>query len=453
MNNPDQRVMDAYQLRDRRSLEQLEEKILSPFATKSATGCETRLTPEKEHPYRTAFQRDRDRIIHSRAFRRLKHKRQVFLISYGDHYRTRITHTIEVSQLSRTLARALGLNEDLAEAIALGHDLGHTPFGHIGEVVLHRIMKGVDTIDGVLNFGDIGGFKHNYQSVRIVDVNEMKYQFHGLNLTAPVREGILKHTRLRRRDVNFPDFQKQGLHYELDHATTLEGQIVAVTDEIAQRTHDLEDGLRADYVSFEDVRSVPLIRRVEQRYKLQASFESDRFLYRNRLIRKLVDFLVTDVIYATNRKLKEFYERKKRYSYFDEQVVWFSEEVHPLQEELDRFIMRKIISVAVQRRKDENARETIRTLYKYFYLYPNLLPFFQLQKCMSTDDIDKIYSGAAEMQALVQPLHRDHCFARAVCDYVAGMTDQYAEKKKEEFMKKSPYELQTFRADRNDRIF
>ena len=445
--------MNAYQLRDRRSLEQLEEKILSPFATKSATGCKSRLMPEKEHPYRTAFQRDRDRIIHSRAFRRLKHKRQVFLISYGDHYRTRITHTIEVSQLSRTLARALGLNEDLAEAIALGHDLGHTPFGHIGEVVLHRIMKGVDAIDGLLNIGDVGGFKHNYQSVRIVDMNEMKYEFRGLNLTAPVREGILKHTRLRRRELDFPDFNKQGLYYELDHATTLEGQIVAVSDEIAQRTHDLEDGLRAGYVSFEAVRAIPLIRQVDQRYNLHASFKADRFLYRNRLIRKLVDFLVTDVIHATNRNLAEFYGRTKRYNYFDEQIVWFSREVHPLQAELDRFIMRNIISGAAEKRSDRRAEQTMRHLYKFYFLYPNLLPSFQLQKCLSNEEIGVIYADTEEKKPLLQQLHRKPCFARAVCDYVAGMTDQYAEQAIVKLQTMSPSELRAFRADHNNRMF
>jgi len=249
--------------------------VLSPFAAKSVDAAKTRLITEEEHAYRTAFQRDRDRIIHSRAFRRLKHKRQVFLVTYGDHYRTRITHTIEVSQLSRTMARALGLNEDLVEAIALGHDLGHTPFGHIGEVVLHRIMKGHDDLDGALHMTDAGGFKHNYQSVRIVDYNEMKYGFRGLNLTAPVREGILKHTRLRRNDVNIPGFEKEGLYYDLDHATTLEGQIVAVCDEIAQRTHDLEDGLRARHVSLLDVRSLELIKLIEQRFQLAAVFEQE----------------------------------------------------------------------------------------------------------------------------------------------------------------------------------
>ena len=442
--------MNNFKIRDRQFLESMEEKYLSPFAAKSATGARTRLRDEEEHSYRTSFQRDRDRIIHSRAFRRLKHKRQVFLVTYGDHYRTRITHTIEVSQLSRTISRALGLNEDLAEAIALGHDLGHTPFGHIGEVVLHQIMKGNDDIDGALNIEDAGGFKHNYQSVRIVDFNEMKYGFRGLNLSAPVREGILKHTRLRRNDLKFPDFELEGLFYELDHATTLEGQIVAVSDEIAQRTHDLEDGLRAGYVTLDNVRTVPLIKQVEEHYGLRASFKADPFLYRNRLIRKLVDFLVTDVLENTIRNIAKLSEETKRTLFFDRQIVWFSDPVNPLQNELDHFIMRKIISAASERRRDTMAEQTIRILFKIYFLNPNLLPPFQLQKCFSNDEIERIYAGPRENRDI---LNTNKHFARAVCDHVAGMTDQHAQQMHENLTKKSQTELDVFRADRDSGLF
>ncbi|MDZ7725879.1 MAG: dNTP triphosphohydrolase [candidate division KSB1 bacterium] len=268
-------------VRKRKTLESQENRTLIPLAARSSKWEQTRFHAEEPHLYRTAFQRDRDRIIHSRAFRRLKHKRQVFLVTYGDHYRTRLTHTLEVSQLSRTLARALGLNEDLCEAVALGHDLGHTPFGHIGEVVLHRIMNGQDKLNGIICFENAGGFKHNYQSVRIVDVNESKYAFNGLNLTAPVREGILKHTRLKRDELNYPDFIRDGLYYDQDVSITLEGQIVAVCDEIAQRTHDLEDGIRAGYVSIDQVRQVPLIRYLESSGQLEPMKNHDPFAYRN----------------------------------------------------------------------------------------------------------------------------------------------------------------------------
>ena len=388
-------------LRNRSDLEKIEETILAPYAALSTRFAPSRLHPEPEHPYRTAFQRDRDRIIHSRAFRRLKHKRQVFLTESGDHYRTRITHTLEVSQLSRTMARTLGVNEELAEAIALGHDLGHTPFGHIGEVVLHEILSGADTLDGTLPGRDAGGFKHNYQSLRVVDMLEKKYTWDGLNLTAAVREGILKHTRLRREAIRFPGCNLDGLHYELDNATTIEGQIVAVCDEIAQRTHDLEDGIRAGFVSLESVRELPIIREIDRRTGLKMS---DRFIYRNTLIRTLVNFLVTDVMEAALGRIDAFMHLTGRADTFDTLLVWFSDRVNPLQEELDRFIASEIIRIASEERSDDQAREIIRSLFKGYYLDPGLLPEYRLAS-----------------------VREDTTFLRAISDHIAGMTDNYAE--------------------------
>jgi dGTPase len=435
-------------LRTRPMLESIEAQILSPFAAKSADGCRTRLVEEQEHPYRTSFQRDRDRVIHSRAFRRLKHKRQVFLVSYGDHYRTRLTHTLEVSQLSRTIARALGLNEDLLEAIALAHDMGHTPFGHIGEVVLHRIMKGEDDLDGTVSIGDAGGFKHNYQSVRIVDSNETKYQFEGLNLTAFVREGILKHTRLRRADVDMQGFKYEGLSYELDDATTLEGQIVAVCDEIAQRTHDLEDGLRAHYVSLEQVRTLPLVRFIEEQRQMTFDANADRFLYRNRLIRKLVDILVSDVIAQTLKNMTLFYQQTGRTRFFDRRIAWFSDEIDPKQVELDRFIMKEIIEVASAERSDDRAETIIRALFKYYFLHPNLMPAYRLTKCLEKTAFPAVYDPEAEeREGIHDRLRRSADFARSVCDHVAGMTDHYAEADYERLNHLTVNELLTSRAD------
>lgn len=388
-------------LRKRSDLEKIEETILAPYAALSTRFAPSRLHPEPEHAYRTAFQRDRDRIIHSRAFRRLKHKRQVFLTESGDHYRTRITHTLEVSQLSRTMARTLGVNEELAEAIALGHDLGHTPFGHIGEVVLHEILSGADTLDGTLAGLDAGGFKHNYQSLRVVDMLEKKYTWDGLNLTAAVREGILKHTRLRREAIRFPGCNLDGLHYELDNATTIEGQIVAVCDEIAQRTHDLEDGIRAGFVSLESVRELPIIREIDRRTGLKMS---DRFIYRNTLIRTLVNFLVTDVMEAALGRIDAFMHLTGRADTFDTLLVWFSDRVNPLQEELDRFIASEIIRIASEERSDDQAREIIRSLFKGYYLDPGLLPEYRLAS-----------------------VREDTTFLRAISDHIAGMTDNYAE--------------------------
>jgi dGTPase len=443
-------MMNNYAIRDRQALENIEEKVLSPFAAKSAEGAKTRLVDEPEHAYRTAFQRDRDRIIHSRAFRRLKHKRQVFLTSYGDHYRTRLTHTLEVSQLSRTMARAMGLNEDLTEAIGLAHDLGHTPFGHIGEVVLDDILKGDDNLDGVLPFGDVGGFKHNYQSVRIVDRNETKYRFEGLNLTAPVREGILKHTRLRRGHINFPDFEMEGLFYELDHATTLEGQIVALCDEIAQRTHDLEDGIRAKYVTLAHVRQLELIRIVEKEHQIHTKNDDD-FLYRNLLIRQLVHFLVTNVLEETLRNMQQFHRLVQRHNFFDTRLVWFSPAIDPLQDELDRFIMREIIAKAAEKRSDDRAKSTIRRLFGYFYQYPNLLPIYRLFKCANDEERSLIYGGSFEQKYHIKSrLDENPLFARAICDHVAGMTDSFAEQAIDRLSKMSKVDLQQKRADQQD---
>jgi len=215
----------------------LEQKILAPYAAFSADSGE-RLHDEPEHPYRSPFQRDRDRIIHSSAFRRLEGKTQVFIIFEGDYYRNRLTHTIEVAQISRTIARALRLNEELAEAVALAHDLGHSPFGHVGESVLDEIMK------------DHGGFEHNRQSLRVVDLLESRYPgFTGLNLTGVVREGIMKH---------HTDYDKPGDGISGGNSPALEAQIVNVADEITYTCHDLDDGLKSGILKEEALNGIEM---------------------------------------------------------------------------------------------------------------------------------------------------------------------------------------------------
>src|SRR5215475_493888 len=216
----------------------LEDRLLAPYAMRSHAS-RGRRHPEADHPFRMAFQRDRDRIIHSTAFRRLEYKTQVFVNHEGDYYRTRLTHTVEAAQVTRTLARVLGLNEDLAEAVALAHDLGHTPFGHAGERTLDRLM------------GPYGGFEHNAQSLRIVDVLEERYPtFHGLNLSWEVREGIVKHsTRYDRPQVR---------EFDAGVAPCLEAQIVDFADEIAYSAHDVDDGLKSGMLDPEDLAVVPL---------------------------------------------------------------------------------------------------------------------------------------------------------------------------------------------------
>lgn len=410
-------------------LNALEEKYLRPYAALNRQWQDSRRYPEAPHRYRTAFQRDRDRIIHSRAFRRLKHKRQVFVVTVGDHYRTRITHTMEVSQLSRTIGKALGLNEELVEAISLGHDLGHTPFGHVGELILNKILNGSDLLDGLLPGINAGGFKHNIQSIRVIDHLETRYDWPGLNLTMPVREGILKHTHFLRGYIEFPDFFYDGLHYELDNATTIEAQVVAIADEIAQRTHDLEDGVRAGYVELEQVRELLLLNQVEKSLQLADLLARDRYLYRNRLIVGLIDLLVSDVIETTLKNVHKFYADTGRMNFFDRRIVWFSEAVDPLQEKLDAFIHKEIIARAASDRLDLQARALIRELFKIYYQNPVAIPKYRLRDCCTDEQIQRLLdSGSANVEEIAI-LHQGQSykkFVRCIADHIANMTDNFA---------------------------
>ena len=408
-----------FKLRNREFYEKLEEKNLAPYATKSRGAHETRIHAESEHPYRTAFQRDRDRIIHSRAFRRLKHKQQVFLISEGDHYRTRITHTMEVSQLARTMAKTLGLNEELVEAIALGHDIGHTPFGHVGEIVLNDILSGKDSLDGILDGNNIGGFKHNYQSVRVVDLIEKKYLFDGLNLTSYVREGILKHTRLLRNKYSYPDFNFHGLNFELEAATTLEGQVVAICDEIAQRTHDLEDGIRAGLVELEQVRDLEIIGLVEKKYNVKNLLKEDQYTYRNETIRGLINFLVDDVITTGLNNIDKFYQQNNRLTFFDKDLITFSNEMNPLQLQLNQFIYKEIIFKGRGEAINNQNKNIIRKLFQRFVENPLQLPSYIFKR------IYYVESERYGERNMKQEINNER-FLRIIADHVAGMTDRFA---------------------------
>jgi dGTPase len=404
-----------FSLRTAADWQKFEAQWLAPYARRSIGAHGTRRFAESEHEYRTAFQRDRDRLIHSRAFRRLKHKRQVFLITEGDHFRTRLTHTLEVAQISRTMARALGLNEDLVEAIALGHDLGHTPFGHLGETVLNEILQGRDTLDGLFDGASFGGFKHNYQSLRVVDLLEQKYEAAGLNLTAPVREGILKHTRLKRGQYAYPSLDLEALAFELDMATSLEGQVVAIADEVAQRTHDLEDGLRAGLVEVEEVRQLEIANLVEKQQSTReaASGEipialrsspfaiGDDYVYRNQLINGLINLLVSDVIQQTLQQVEGFAGQFQRLHLFDQELVRFSAELDPLQKDLNSFIYQRIIFVPSVQKADVQVREVLRTLFKLYCQDPQLMPVMEWRNAPATE----------------RP--------REIADFIAGMTDNF----------------------------
>lgn len=394
--------------RTRADWQRLEAQWLAPYACPSANAHATRRHDESEHAYRAAFQRDRDRIIHSRAFRRLKHKRQVFLITEGDHFRTRLTHTLEVAQISRTIGRSLGLNEDLLEAVALGHDLGHTPFGHLGESVLDEILQGRDDLHGALARTPHGGFKHNYQSLRIVDALEMKYEFPGLNLTAPVREGILKHTRLKREQIHYADLDLSRVHFERDHSATVEGQVVAIADEVAQRTHDFEDGLRAELVTPEEIRALEIVQHVEERDRLRALLDKSLYLYCNRLINGLVNLLVSDLIAQALRNLDRFAQKHGRAHDFVEELVHFGPEVDAQQKQLNKFIYQRIIFHPDMRGTDYDAREVLRGLFRVYY-----------------EDLDLLPTSSSFFAGLHERINAD-TRPRRIADFIAGMTDSFA---------------------------
>jgi dGTPase len=260
----------------------LEDQLLAPYAVHSAA-TRGRVHAEGEHPFRMAFQRDRDRIIHSTAFRRLEYKTQVFVNHEGDYYRTRLTHTMEAAQITRTITKALRLNADLAEAVALAHDLGHTPFGHAGERVLNDLMSAH------------GGFEHNAQSLRIVDVLEERYpDFPGLNLTWEVREGIVKHT---------PPYDKPlAAAFDSGAAPCLEAQLVDYTDEIAYNSHDIDDGLKSGLLTFEQLDGVGLWRDAYHTVRDRSPHTNQR-IWRYQAIRLIIDRLVTDLIETLESRL------------------------------------------------------------------------------------------------------------------------------------------------------
>ena len=366
----------------REKLEQIETISLAPYAAKSGQS-RRRKYPEDEHPYRTAFQRDRDRIIHTTAFRRLEYKTQVFVNYEGDYYRTRLTHTIEVAQIARTIARALGVNEDLAEAISLAHDLGHTPFGHSGEEALHELMH------------DRGGFDHNRQSVRIVEELERRYpDFRGLNLTWEVREGMIKH------ETEYDKGSATG--YEPEKAATLEAQIVNVADEIAYNSHDLDDGLRARILHPDMLLGMPLWEEALAQLDMGgASFDE---LARHRLIRKLIGREVTDVVHETSRLLAQHnvgsVEDVRALGF---PIVQFSDELRAKNRILKDFLLKHFYRHYRMVRMSQKARRMIAELFSAYLSNPAQLPTSATEGACDSGDLP--------------------C---TICDYIAGMTDRFA---------------------------
>ncbi len=423
-------------LRTRAALQASEVGHLAFFATLSTAASRRRPASTGEDDYRLAFQRDRDRILHARAFRRLKHKTQVFVPHVGDHPRNRLTHTLEVAQLGRTIARALGLNEDLTEAIALGHDLGHTAFGHTGELVLDEILNGnnPDIRLSAQVAAEAGSFKHNYQSLRVVDLLEHRYSHPGLNLTDQVREGILKHTSWRP-DFEFPLPDSDGLF--LEGPCHLEGQVVAAADEIAQQTHDLEDGLRAGSVALEAVEKLAIIEEVIAGLGNVYRDQPSRGRRQNLLIRGLIHNLVSDVLTATGASLERFLGAQgvtDRQAFakccrdLGPTTVWFSAEVAPRFRELKDFIYKFIINHPQVNRQDWRARKVVSVLFRAFWDNPLNLPSYVLLRA-----VDELGFGylrdlpRPEVAAEVRSgYHSSPGFARLVADHIAGMSDRFA---------------------------
>jgi len=366
----------------RHHLETRERKVLAPYAAHSADSL-GREHPEPEHPHRPAFQRDRDRIIHTAAFRRLEYKTQVFVNHEGDHYRTRLTHTIEVSQVARSIARTLGLNEELAEAVALAHDLGHPPFGHAGEKMLDELMEGY------------GGFEHNRQSLRIVEVLERSYPaFPGLNLTWETREGIIKHI------ASYTGSMPVGLDNGI--ALSLEAQVVDVADEIAYNNHDLDDAMRSEVFSAEDAMETSLWR--EHCEAARGAFpEADADVIRHEAIRRIINAQVGDLVSSVQRRveelgLKDIADVRERAN----GVAAFSAEMAKRNLELKSFLMRRMYRNERVGQLQESARRTIADLFEAYVSDPSRLP------------------------AHVVPREEVDGRRRMVCDYISGMTDRFA---------------------------
>lgn len=368
---------------ERREFEELEDATLAPYAMHSRDS-RGRAHAEPEHVFRLAFQRDRDRIVHSTAFRRLEYKTQVFVNHEGDYYRTRLTHTVETAQITRTIARALRLNQDLAEAVALSHDLGHTPFGHAGERVLNELMA------------DYGGFEHNQQSLRIVDVLEERYpRFSGLNLSWEVREGITKHS---------PPYDKPAAQaFEPGKAPCLEAQIVDYADEIAYNTHDIDDGLKSGLLTREQLDEVALWRETFGRVSAewpQAGFR----IWRYQVQRELINGFVTDLIATVSMRLRELrLDTVEAIRASGKPLVSFSPELEAKRFELKSFLMEHLYRHYRVMRMAVKARKVMADLFRAYMDEPAQLPPHISGRWRAGEDR-----------------------ARVIADYIAGMTDRFA---------------------------
>ncbi|MFA6078473.1 MAG: deoxyguanosinetriphosphate triphosphohydrolase [Candidatus Omnitrophota bacterium] len=378
----------------RKDLEKKED-LLAPYAQKSRLS-KGRHYKEDEHPYRTCYQRDKDRIIYSTAFRRLEYKTQVFVNHEGDYYRTRLTHTLEVNQVAKSIARALSLNEDLVEAISLAHDLGHTPFGHSGEDALHELMR------------DHGGFDHNAHGLRVVDYLEERYpDFPGLNLTHEVREGIIKHSTPFDKPRPVIPFESKG-------SPLLEIQVVDIADEIAYDNHDLDDGITSSLIKEEDLKCVKLWTSADKEIRKHYPGITDE-TRKYQIIRSLINQQVSDVLEQTEANIKKFKIRQPSDVYkIPERIVTSSKGMYAMRQSMREFLLKNLYQHYRVIRMSKKAFRFISSLFKIYMDNPEQLPPTTHNRLKKEDKF------------------------RVICDYIAGMTDRYALDEYKKFFE--PYE-------------
>ncbi len=358
-----------------------EEKILVPYAVKSRES-KGRVHDEVPPIYRTHFMRDRDRVIHSTAFRRLEYKTQVFVNHEGDYYRTRLTHALEVQQIARTIAKALGLNEILTEAVSLAHDIGHTPFGHAGESMLNELMK------------DSGGFEHNVQGLRVVDMLEHKYpNFRGLNLCYETRESIIKHES--EYDSALCVFEE----FEVNNSPSLEAQVVNITDEIAYNAHDLDDGLKSKYINLEKLNEVSLWKSIFD--KIDRDLSNQYRIYV--AIREFIKFEVNNVIENSERLIKGKDIKNLQDVYSANPLIKFSSDLESLNREMKDFLKENLYRHYKVIKMQEKSKRIVESLFTVYLKNINQLPPQFLEMI---DEIGK---------------------ERVIVDYIAGMTDRFAQ--------------------------
>ena len=359
--------------------------ILKPYASNKANFL-GRLYPETTSAYRSEYQRDRDRVIHCSSFRRLKHKTQVFVYHEGDHFRTRLTHSLEVSQISRSIARYMGLNEDLCEALSLAHDLGHTPFGHAGEDVLSECMS------------SYGGFDHNIQSLRILLLLENIYErFPGLNLSTNTVDGLLKHNGPIVDENKVLSLLPDIKNYKINFQTfgSLEAQISSLSDDIAYNNHDIDDGLRANFFTIDDLKEIPILKDI-----ILETYDKNSTKNNYKLVRRLIDYMVTDLIDNSIEQINlnniSSIEKVHKAS---KEIIIFSEKTNNLIKNIKSFLFNNMYKHAHIQKWSEESKIILNTIFIYYMKNYN--------------KIEKNFNNSNSKE-------------RNISDYISGMTDKYA---------------------------